>query len=127
MLGGQASRIGSPLRLGFGHEPTLAGAFAFNKTVWDFASAPSIPNVVLRGARLDGDGRLYFGGSGVGVQQEAGATVTDSRGAQTPFYPQLRIPMESTASFYTYPTNSGCYAIQADSDRFSEIIVFRAT
>lgn len=125
MLGGEASRIGSPLRLGFGHDPTPQGGFAFNKTVWDFATAPLIRNVVLRGARIGGEGHLLFSGSGKGTQETAITTVTDSRGGQVSFYPQLRIPIESSAAFFTYPTTSGCYAIQADSDSFTEVIVFK--
>jgi hypothetical protein len=127
MLGGEASRIGSPLRLGFGHDPTPRGGFAFNKTVWDSATAPLTGNAVLRGARIDGDGHLYFGGSGKGPQEVASVTVTDSRGGQVSFYPQLRLPIDSSAAFFTYPTASGCYAIQADSDSFSEVVVFKAT
>ena len=127
MHGGDGSRIGSPLRLGFGHDPTPKGGYAFNKTVWDFASAPLIRDVVLRGARIDGSDQLYFGGNGMSAQQVAATTVTDPNGGQMPFYEQLRIPVESSSAFYTYPTTSGCYAIQADSQDFSEVIVFKAT
>jgi hypothetical protein len=127
MLGGEASRIGTPMRLGFGHDPTPKGGLAFNKTVWDFSGAPVAGNAVLRGARIDGDGHLYFAGSGAGPQEVATITVTDSRGGQVSFYPQLRVPIDSTAAFFTYPTTSGCYAIQADSDSFTEVIVFKAT
>ena len=82
--------------------------------------------MVLRGARIGGEGHLLFSSSRKGTQEAAITTVTDSRGGQVSFYSQLRIPIESTAAFFTYPTTSGCYAIQADSDSFSEVIVFKA-
>jgi hypothetical protein len=37
------------------------------------------------------------------------------------------VSLQCNAAFYAYPTTSGCYAIQADSDSFSEVIVFPAS
>jgi hypothetical protein len=125
LLGGTAPRVGTPLRLGFGNSSGPQGAYAFNKTVWDFASAPLVRNVLLRGSRLDNAGTLYFGGVGVS-RTDVAVTVTDLQGAQVPFYGDLRLPIDSSAAFYTYPTGAGCYGIQADSDGFSEVIVFKA-
>ena len=93
----------------------------------DFATAPLIRQVLLRGRRLDGQGRLYFGENGLGTTAVAGITVTDPQGGQVPFSPELRLPVDSSAAFYLYPMTSGCYGIQADSDGFSEVIVFEAT
>jgi len=126
LLGGAAPRVGTPLRLGFGNSAGPQGAYAFNKTVWDFATAPLVRNVLLRGSSLDGAGTLYFGGVGVGRSDLAGVTVTDSQGVDVPFYSDLRLPIDSSAAFYAYPTSAGCYGIQADSDGFSEVIVFKA-
>ena len=53
--------------------------------------------------------------------------MTDPQGGQEPFYSELRLSVDNNAVFYTYPTSPGCYAIQADSDSFSEVIVFKAT
>jgi len=114
------------LRLGFGSSVGPQGAYAFNKTVWDFASAPLVRNVLLRGSRLDGAGSLYFGGVEEGRSDLAGVSVTDSQGAKVPFYGDLRLPIDSSAAFYTYPMTAGCYGIQADSDGFSEVMVFKA-
>lgn len=127
ILGGVAPRIGTPLRLGFGNARGPQGAYAFNKTVLDFAGATSAGNVLLRGSRLDGSGKLYFGGFGIGSIDVAAVSVTDPQGGQVPFYAELPLSIESTAVFYTYPTSAGCYGIQADSDNFSEVIVFKAT
>jgi hypothetical protein len=80
---------------------------------------------LLRGSRLDNAGTLYFGGVGVS-RTDVAVTVTDLQGAQVPFYGDLRLPIDSSAAFYTYPTGAGCYGIQADSDGFSEVIVFKA-
>jgi hypothetical protein len=81
-----------------------------------------MPTVLLRGARIDGPGELYFGGNGI---QGSGARVIDADGTMI-FYSQLSLPGGSAGSFYTYPTKAGCYAIQADSDNFSEVVVFKA-
>lgn len=127
MLGGVAPRIGTPLRLGFGSVSGPRGGYAFNKTVLDYASATPVGNVVLRGRRLDGAGRLNFGGVDVGSAGAATVTVTDPQGSQLPFYAELHLAPDSTAVFYTYPSTTGCFGIQADSEGFSEVIVFRAT
>ena len=124
--GGTAPRIGTHLRLGFGGAGPRGG-FAWNKTVWDRPTTPGLPNVLLRGARLDGPGRLYFEGDGNGPSDASRITVADPRGGQSPFYSDLRLPVDSSAAFYTYPTTPGCYAIQAESDGFSEVIIFGAT
>src|SRR5205823_1602155 len=127
MLGGVTPRVGTPLRFGFGNTVGPSGAYAFNKTVMDFASPPVSPEVLLRGSRLDALGKMYFGGSGVAPNQAVDISVTDPQGGQEPFYSELRLSVDNNAVFYTYPTSPGCYAIQADSDSFSEVIVFKAT
>ena len=126
LQGGTAPRIGTHVRLGFGGAGPHGGS-PWNKTVWDMPSVSSLPNVLLRGGRLDGPGSLYFDGDGNGSPEANRRTVVDALGAQTAFYSELRLPRDSNAAFYTYPTTSGCYAIRADSDRFSEIIVFKVT
>src|SRR6266851_2191492 len=126
LLGGTAPRLGAPVEFGFGvradGSPWPTGNYALNKTVWEFSGRQSLPTVLLRGARIDGLGELYFGGDGI---QGSGARVIDPDGTMN-FYSQLSLPGGSTGSFYTYPTKAGCYAIQADSDNFSEVVVFKA-
>jgi hypothetical protein len=123
---GTAPRLGSPLEFGFGvradGSPWPTGNYALNKTVWEFSGPVSMPAVLLRGARIDGLGELYFGGKD---NQGSGARVIDADGTMN-FYSQLSLPGGSAGSFYTYPTKAGCYAIQADSDNFSEVVVFKA-
>jgi hypothetical protein len=125
-LGGTAPRLGAPLEFGFGVRPDGSpwptGNYALNKTVWEFSGPQPLPTVLLRGARIDGPGELYFGGNGI---QGSGARVIDAEGTMN-FYSQLSLPGGSAGSFYTYPTKAGCYAIQADSDTFSEVVVFKA-
>jgi hypothetical protein len=127
LLGGVAPRVGAPLRLGFGNTVGPQGAFAFNKTVLDFATPPSSPEVLLRGSRLDAPGKMYFGGFGVAPNQAVDISVTDLQGGQAPFYSDLQLSIENSAVFYTFPTSAGCYGIQADAVDFSEVIVFAAT
>jgi len=128
LVGGVAPRVGTPLRLGFGSTLGPQGAYAFNKTVLDFATPPSSQALLLRGARLDGSGKVYFGGPGITPPSEAGGiSVSDPQGGQIAFYGELQLSVDGSAVFYTYPTSPGCYGIQADSDDFSEVIVFRAT
>jgi hypothetical protein len=125
LLGGVAPRVGTPLRLGFGNPVGPQGAYAFNKTVLDYANPPSSPEVVLRGGRLDGPGKLYFGGPGVTPNEAAAAvSVIDPQGGRAPFYGELQMSVGSSAVFYTYPTTAGCYGIQVDSEGFSEVVVF---
>jgi len=126
LQGGTASRIGTHLRLGFGGAGPQSN-YPWNKTVWDLPSVSSLPNILLRGRRVDGEGQLYFDGDGHGPSDAVRMTVADSRGGQTAFYSELGLPRDAGVAFYTYPTTSGCYAIQADSDRFSEVIVFETT
>ena len=126
LLGGVAPRVGTPLRLGFGNTVGPQGANAFNKTVLDFATPPSSPQVLLRGSRLDAPGKMYFGGSGVAPNQAVDISVTDPQGGQAPFYSDLQLSVDNSAVFYTYPTSAGCYGIQADSVGLSEVIVFNA-
>jgi len=130
LLGGTAPRVGTSVRFGFGIRADgsmwPSGSYAFNKTVWDFSGPPWLRDVLLRGSRLDGDGKLFFGGNGITSGAGAGITVIDSKGGVVPFYPRLRLPVDSNAAFYLYPTAAGCFAIQADSDAFSEVVVFRA-
>src|SRR5579872_434042 len=126
LLGGVAPRVGSPLRLGFGSTVGPEGAYAFNKTVLDFATPPLSPEVLLRGNRIDGSGKLYFGGSGVAPNQPVALSVAGPQGGQQPFYGELRLSVDGNTVFYTYPTSPGCYGIQADSYGFSEVIVFKA-
>ena len=131
ILGGTAPRVGTPVRFGFGVRPDgspwPAGAYAFNKTVWELTEAPWDRNILLRGSRLDGQGKLYFGGTGTSDPGPSGITVTDAQGSDVAFHPLLRLPVDSNAAFYLYPTTKGCYAIQADSEGFSEVIVFKAS
>ena len=47
--------------------------------------------------------------------------------AQLPLFSEWRLPLDSNAAFYAYPTTAGCYAIQADSDNFTEVIIFAAS
>lgn len=124
--GGNAPRIGTHVLLGFGTAGPQ-GNYPWNKTVWEFPPASSSPIVLLRGGQLDGQGKLYFDGQGTAPPSAAQITVIDSRGGHTPFFSELRLPDDSNAAFYAYPTTSGCYAIQADSDTFSEVIVFTAS
>jgi hypothetical protein len=124
--GGTAPRIGTHVLLGFGTAGPQGG-YAWNKTVWELPPSSSLPIVLLRGGRLDGSGTLYFDGQGNGPSGAKEITVVDSRGGQTPFFSELRLPLDSNAAFYAYPTTAGCYAIQADSDGFSEVIVFPAS
>jgi hypothetical protein len=81
---------------------------------------------LIRGARVDGVGELHFGGNGISNPGVTEITVTDPAGGHVPFYPELRLPVDSNAAFYLYPTTAGCYAMQADSDNFSEVVVFKA-
>src|SRR6266849_1553728 len=126
LIGGTAPRLGAPLEFGFGvradGSPWPTGNYALNKTVWEFSGPQSMPTVLLRGARIDGLGELYFGGND---NQGSGALVIYADGTMN-FYSQLSLPGCSAGSFYTYPTRAGCYAIQADSDNFSEVVVFKA-
>jgi hypothetical protein len=124
--GGTAPRIGTHVLLGFGTAGPQGG-YAWNKTVWELPPSSSLPIVLLRGSRLDGSGTLYFDGRGTGPSDAKQVTVVDSRGGQTPFFSELRLPLDSNAAFYAYPTTAGCYAIQADSDSFSEVLVFPAS
>jgi hypothetical protein len=124
--GGTAPRIGTHVLLGFGTAGPQGG-YAWNKTVWELPPSSSLPIILLRGGRLDGSGALYFDGQGPGPTDAKQVTVVDSRGGQTPFFSELRLPLDSNAAFYAYPTTAGCYAIQADSDGFSEVIVFHAS
>ena len=130
ILGGTAPRMGKPVGFGFGvrndGSPWPTGGYALNKTVWDFIQPLSPPDVLLRGRRVDGPGALYFGGGGISNPELIGITITDAQGHQVPFFPQLRLPVDSNAAFYTYPTTVGCFAIQADSGNFSEMVVFKA-
>jgi len=80
LLGGMAPRVGTPLRLGFGNTLGPHGAFAFNKTVLDFATPPLSAEVLLRGSRLDAVGKMYFGGPGVASNQTVAISVTDPQG-----------------------------------------------
>jgi len=127
LLGGVAPRVGSPLRLGFGNTVGPQGDYAFNKTVLDFATPPLSPEVLLRGSRLDGPGKVYFGGPGIAPNEAASISVNDPQGGQVLFYGELQQSVDSSAVFYTYPTSSGCYGIQADSDGFSEVIIFKVS
>lgn len=130
LFGGTAPRVGAPVGFGFGvradGSPWPAGGYALNKTVWEFSGPPWFRHVLLRGGRVDGLGKLYFGGSGISNPDVNGIKVPDRSGGQVPFYPQLRLPVDSNAAFYLYPTTVGCYAMQADSDKFSEVVVFKA-
>jgi hypothetical protein len=126
LKGGAAPRIGTHVLFGFGTAGPQGG-YAWNKTVWELPPSSSLPIVLLRGGRLDGSGTLYFDGQGIGPSDAKQVTVVDSRGGQTPFFSELRLPLDSNAAFYAYPTTAGCYAIQADSDSFSEVIVFPAS
>jgi len=130
LKGGTAPRMGTPVEFGFGSRndgsPWPAGGFAFNKTVWEFSGPPWLRQVLLRGSRVDGLAGLYFGGTGINEPDVSRINVTDAQGGQVPFYPQLRLPVDSTAAFYLYPGSVGCFAMQADSDSFSEVVVFKA-
>ncbi len=130
LKGGIAPRVGTPVEFGFGARsdgsPWPAGGFAFNKTVWEFSGPPWLRHVLLRGTRVDGLAGLYFGSNGIDEPGISGITVADPQGSKVLFYPQLRLPVDSSASFYLYPGAVGCFAMQADSDRFSEVVVFKA-
>jgi hypothetical protein len=130
LLGGTAPRLGTPVEFGFGirsdGSPWPAAGHAFNKTVWEFSGPPWLRHVLIRGARVDGVGELHFGGNGISNPGVTEITVTDPAGGHVPFYPELRLPVDSNAAFYLYPTTAGCYAMQADSDNFSEVVVFKA-
>lgn len=127
LVGGVAPRIGTPLRLGFGSAAGPEGAFAFNKTVLDYITAPASPTVLLRGIRLDGTGKLYFGRPGLVGALAPAIRVADPQGSEVPFYSDLPLSVDSSSVFYTYPTSPGCYGIQVDAEGFSEVIVFDAT
>ena len=131
MIGGTAPRLGTPVGFGFGvradGSPWPKGGYALNKTVWEMSKPPWLMAVLLRGARLDGLGALYFAGNGISNPEPSRVTVPDPQGGgQILFYPQLRLPVESNAAFYLYPSSAGCYAMQADADNFSEVVVFKA-
>jgi hypothetical protein len=130
LLGGTAPRVGTPIGFGFGvrsdGSPWPTGGYALNKTVWDSTGPPSQMTALLRGSQLDGQGALYFAGNGISNPDPSRITVTDVDGNRVLFYPQLRLPVESSAAFYLYPTKVGCYAIQADSGNFSEVVIFKA-
>jgi hypothetical protein len=130
LLGGTAPRIGKPIGFGFGiradGSPWPSGGYALNKTVWDASGLSWKVTALLRGGQLDGQGFLYFAGNGISNPEPSRLTVTDADGNRVLFYPQLRLPVDSNAAFYLYPTKAGCFAIQADSGTFSEVIVFKA-
>ncbi len=104
--------------------PDPRAAMPGTRRFWELPPSSSLPIVLLRGSRLDGSGTLYFDGQGTGPSDAKQVTVVDSRGGQTPFFSELRLPLDSNAAFYAYPTTAGCYAIRADSGSFSEVIVF---
>jgi hypothetical protein len=122
--GGTAPRIGTHVLLGFG-APGPTGNSPWNKTVWE-QTAPPLANVLLRGGRVDGQGSLYFEGGDAGPAGPPAVTAVDPQGRTAYFLGEMRLPARSGGSFYTYPTTSGCYAIQADSSRFTEVLVFDA-
>jgi hypothetical protein len=125
LTGGTAPRIGTHVHLGFGAiGPT--GNFAWNKTVWELTPATSQANVLLRGGRLDGQGSLFFEGGDAAPAGPQSAAVVDPQGGSAYFFGEMRLPANNGGSFYTYPTSSGCYAIQADSSSFTEVLVFNA-
>ena len=130
LLGGTAPRLGKPISFGFGTRadgsPWPNGGNALNKAVWDYSGSMMQLTALLRGGRLDGQGSLYFAGNGISNPEPSRITVPDPQGGQILFYPLLRLPVESNAAFYLYPTTAGCYAIQADSDKFSEVVIFKA-
>jgi hypothetical protein len=129
LLDGVAPRVGTPMQFGFGERdgsPWPSGAFAFNKTLWDTSGPPSVPAALLRGGRLDGEGKLFFGGSGINEAGAAAITVTDPQGGTMSFYGQLHVPGGSQGTMYTYPTMKGCFGIQADFDGAVEIVIIKA-
>lgn len=121
---GSAPRVGKWIQIGFG-ATSPQGNYAWNKTVWEFAG-PGRTMFLLRGLQSDGMGQLYFGGAGINVPGVVGIMITDPQGGQVPFYPQIRLPADSTASFYMYPTAAGCYDIQVDNEFDDEFITFKA-
>ncbi|HSS95266.1 MAG TPA: hypothetical protein VLR46_14930 [Candidatus Dormibacteraeota bacterium] len=130
LLGGTAPRLGKPVGFGFGvradGSPWPTGNYALNKTVWDSSGLPWNMTALVRGAQLDGSGTLYFGGNGISNPEPSRVTVADAGGSRILFYPELRLPVDSSAAFYLYPTTVGCFAMQVDSNSFSEVVVFRA-
>lgn len=63
----------------------------------------------------------------------AGETLTAQGGLRRTFYEAVMSPaaIQQDGSrgdvFYLYPSSPGCYALQADGDGFSAVVVFVAT
>lgn len=109
--------------------PNPHGGYAWNKTVYALIGAKG--PVLLRGARLDGDGTLKFDGPAAD-QREPGETLSSHGGVARTFYAAVLLPGAiqqngSTADvFYLYPSSPGCYGLQADGDGFEDVVVFLA-
>jgi hypothetical protein len=103
---------------GSGYENTGWGG---QKVIWSLDAAYTGP-VLLRGARIDGEGGLRFDHYLGALGRQDGATA----------YPELAYPaLEGGPVLRTFPSAlrmqvPGCYAVQVDGATFSEVIVFRA-
>jgi hypothetical protein len=114
----------------WGGLPVSAGDF--NKTPWMVDIAYS-GGLLIRGHRLDGPGQVGFGfwppGFGMPAQQE-GVGVLFSRpdrdGRTVVYQPELDVSLpaggQSEGHYWSFPA-AGCYAIQVDGDRFSNVTV----
>jgi hypothetical protein len=101
LAGGTAPRIGTHVLIGFGAVgPT--GSFPWNKTVWELPPTSSLPDVLLRGGRLDGQGSLYFEGGDAGPVATAPVRVVDPKGGQASFFGEMLLPARSGS-----PSSSG--------------------
>jgi hypothetical protein len=89
--------------------------------IWSIDAGYTGP-LLLRGARIDGEGGLRFDHYLNALGTQGGGTA----------YPELAYPaLEGVSVVRTHPSAlrmrvPGCYAVQVDGTTFSEIIVFRA-
>lgn len=104
--------------------PMPMGAFPWNKTVYVVAG-PAVPGPILfRGGRIDGVGRLQFGGERA-TPSDIGMPLTSAGGVSAMFYERV-LHGPGGDALYVYPSTKGCYAIQVDAPTFEDVIVVRA-
>lgn len=89
-----------------------------HKTLWAISPAYDGP-VLLRGRRVDGNGRLFF------VIVGAGKPKTELRIPAIPITSRHELPWAFIASLTGIP-GPGCYAFQIDGLHFSDVVTFRA-
>ena len=114
----------------WGGLPVSAGDL--NKTPWIVDTAYK-GRLVIRGRRVDGPGQVGFGfwppGFGTPVQQPGVGVLfsrPDTDGRTVVYQPELDVSLpaggQSDGQYWSFPF-AGCFAIQVDGDRFSNVTV----